>query len=85
MPSSWWWWIGEAVLLGVVIPVVVILANRVIRPAREIRRYASDIAEHAEGLLRELEPLREAGTLKPFFAKSREATERYAKALTGRT
>ena len=46
----WLWWIANIVLLVVVVPVVLLLANRVIRPAVEIQRYADDILEH--GVLR---------------------------------
>lgn len=38
-----WWWIGNAILILVVIPVVILVANRVVRPAVEIRKYADDI------------------------------------------
>ena len=31
-----WWWIGDAVLLFAVIPLVLFLLNRVLRPARQI-------------------------------------------------
>jgi hypothetical protein len=51
------WWIANAVALLVVIPVVILLANRVIRPAVEIDRYASDILEHGVGLTKNLEPV----------------------------
>jgi hypothetical protein len=51
------WWIANAVALLVVVPVVILLANRVIRPAVEIDRYASDILEHGVGLTKNLEPV----------------------------
>lgn len=53
----WLWWIGNAVLLLVVTPVVLLLANRVIRPAVEVRRYADDILEHGVLLTKHLEPI----------------------------
>lgn len=53
----WLWWIGNAVLLLVVVPVVLLLANRVIRPATEIERYADDILEHGVNLTVNLEPV----------------------------
>ena len=53
----WLWWVGNAVLLLVVVPVVVQLANRVIRPAVEIQRYADDILVHGVGLSKNLEPV----------------------------
>jgi len=51
------WWIGNTVLLVVVAPVVILLANGVIRPAVEIERYAADILEHGVGLTKNLEPV----------------------------
>ena len=51
------WWIVNAVALLVVVPVVILLANRVIRPAVEIQRYADDILEHGVGLTQNLEPV----------------------------
>ena len=53
----WLWWVGNAVLLFVVVPVVVLLANRVLRPAVEVQRYADDILEHGVGLTVNLEPV----------------------------
>ena len=51
------WWIANLVGLFVVIPLVILLANRVIRPALEIRRYADDILEHGVLLSANLEPV----------------------------
>ena len=51
------WWLANAVALLVVVPVVVLLANRVVRPAVEIERYADDILEHGVGLTVNLEPV----------------------------
>ena len=51
------WWIANAVALLAVVPVVILLANGVIRPATEIERYASDILEHGVGLTKNLEPV----------------------------
>ena len=51
------WWIANAVALLVVVPIVIQLANRVIRPGIEIQRYAEDILEHGVGLTQNLEPV----------------------------
>ena len=51
------WWIGNAVLLLVVAPVVVLLANRVIRAGDEITDYADDILVHGVGLSGNLDPV----------------------------
>ena len=61
----WLWWIGNAVLLFAVVPTVLLLANRVLRPAIEIQRYADDILEHGVGLTENLEPV-------PAVAETRE-------------
>lgn len=51
------WWIGNVVLLVVVAPLVVFLANRVIRAGIEITEYADDILEHGVGLAGNLDPV----------------------------
>lgn len=51
------WWVANVVALVVVIPLVVILANRVIRTALEINRYADDILDHGVLLAANLEPV----------------------------
>lgn len=40
------WWIGNGVLLFVVVPLVIYIANRVIKPAIEIQKYAADILDY---------------------------------------
>jgi galactitol-specific phosphotransferase system IIC component len=45
-----WLWVGDAVLLFVVIPVVLLFLNRVLRPAIEIKKYADDVLQHGVGL-----------------------------------
>ena len=51
------WWIANALILFVVVPVVVLLANRVIRPAVEIQAYSDDILEHGVNLTEYLVPV----------------------------
>lgn len=51
------WWIANVVALVVVVPLVVVLANRVIRAALEISRYADDILTHGVGLTANLDPV----------------------------
>ena len=51
------WWIANVAALLLVVPLVIQLANRVIRPAVEIQRYADDILEHGVGLTKNLEPV----------------------------
>ncbi len=40
------WWIGNIILVGVVLPVVVLILIQVLSPIREIRAYADDISKH---------------------------------------
>ncbi len=50
-------WVMSAIGLLVVAPLVVLLANYVIRPARECARYADDILEHGVGITAAVEPV----------------------------
>ena len=52
-----WWWIANVVILFVVVPLVILLANRVIRPAGEIREYTDDVLEHGVKLTGHLVPV----------------------------
>ena len=76
----WLWWIGNAVLLLVVVPVVLLLANRVIRPALEIKRYADDILEHAVGLSKNLEPLPAVADTRDLVSAAKGLAVRYVTA-----
>lgn len=67
----WLWWIGNALLLLVVVPAVVALALRVLRPAQEIRRYAVEVLEHTRGIGDGLGPL-------PAVAETRTLAEELA-------
>jgi hypothetical protein len=53
----WLWWVANALLLFVVAPLILLLGNRVLRPAVEIERYAEDILEHGVLLSANLDPL----------------------------
>ena len=53
----WLWWVANALLLLLVVPLILLLANRVIRPAVEISRYADDILEHGVGITANLDPV----------------------------
>lgn len=51
------WWLANVIILIVVVPLVVLLANRVIRPAAEIQSYSDDILEHGVKLTGHLVPV----------------------------
>ena len=51
------WWIMNVVALVVVVPVVILFANRIIRGGLEITRYADDILHHGVLVTKALEPV----------------------------
>jgi len=61
------WWIGNALLWFVFIPVVLLFANRVLRPTRLIKEYADDILVHGVGLTGTLDAV-------PKLVKTKELT-----------
>jgi len=61
------WWIGNAALAFVVIPLVLLLANRVLRPVMEIKEYADDILVHGVALTGTLDAV-------PKLVKTKELT-----------
>jgi len=53
----WLWWIANAIGFFIVLPAVILLANRVIRPAVEIQAYSDDILEHGVMVTENLVPV----------------------------
>lgn len=76
----WLWWIGNLVLLLVVVPVVLLLANRVLRPALEIQRYADDILEHGVGLTENLAPVPAVAETRDLVSAAKGLAVRYVTA-----
>ena len=91
MPGAWtnggchltWWWIGNAVLFFVVIPLVLFLANRVLRPIKEIGAYAADVLEHGVGLTGTLDAVPKLVETKQLTATARKAVGEYGAAVEG--
>lgn len=77
----WLWWIGNAALLLVVVPIVLLLANMVIRPAVEAQRYAEDILEHGVGLTENLAPVPALNETRDLAAKAKGLAVRYVDAV----
>ncbi len=77
----WLWWIGNAVLLLAVVPLVLLLANRVLRPAVEIQRYAEDILEHAVGLAENLEPVPAVAETRSLVSSAKDLSVGYVGAV----
>lgn len=74
------WWIGNAVLLLVVVPLVLLLANRVLRPAVEVERYAADILEHGVGITANLAPIPAVAETGDLVAAAKGLAVRYVNA-----
>ncbi len=51
------WWLANAIILLAVVPLVLLLANRVIRPALEIQSYVDDVLKHGVKLTEHLVPV----------------------------
>jgi len=75
------WWIGNFLLIVVIIPVVVVILNKVIEPANHIRMYADDIMEHGAQFGPHLESLRNLNKTRDLVRSARIDLERYARAL----
>ncbi len=52
-----WWWLGNLILLLVVVPLVLWLANAIMRQGDEINAYADDILAHGVGISDNLVPV----------------------------
>ncbi|HSH59209.1 MAG TPA: hypothetical protein VK988_06110 [Acidimicrobiales bacterium] len=72
---------GNVVLLFVVVPVVVLLLNRVLRPIQEINSYANDILEHGVGLTGALDAVPKLERTRQLSSAARGAVSRYGAAL----
>lgn len=76
-----WWWFGNVVFVAVIIPVVLWLLNRVLRPVREIRAYADDVLEHGVGITGALDAVPEVVRTSELATVARMNVERYGAAL----
>ncbi len=75
------WWIGNIIFLAVVIPVVLLLLNRIMRPVVEIRRYADDILEHGVLLIASLDSVEELLKTRDLVKRVGSGVQRYGQAL----
>jgi len=75
------WWIGNLLLLAVVIPVVLLLLNRVVRPTKEIKNYADDVLDHGVKLTATLDCVPVLATTCELTAAARLNVTRYGLAL----
>ena len=75
------WWSGNAALILVVAPVVVWLANKLLRPAREILAYSNDILEHGHALTGALDALPALDRTRQLSETANRGVSRYGAAL----
>ena len=75
------WWIGNFVLLVVVVPVVLILLNRLLRQIMEINAYANDILEHGVGITSALDAVPKLVTTRDLAGTAHQVAGRYVNAL----
>lgn len=75
------WWIGNLVLLFVVVPVVLLLLNRLLRQIMEIDAYANDILEHGVGITAALDAVPKLVRTRELVGTAQGAAGRYVSAL----
>lgn len=75
------WWIGNILLVLVILPVVVALLNKLLRPAREIEAYANDILDHGVKLTGALDAVPKLYQTADLVGTARRNVERYGRAL----
>lgn len=76
------WWIANIIGFVVVIPLVIVLANRVIRQALEAARYADDILEHGVQLAGNLDPVPALASTREHVRRVTAGASRYVTALS---
>ena len=74
---------GNLVLIGVEVPVVVWLANKLLRPVLETRSYANDILEHGVNVTGELDAVPNLERTAQLAAAARQGVTRCGDALRG--
>ncbi len=78
---TWLWWVANAVLLFVVAPVVIFLANKLLRPAREILAYSEDILEHGRVMAGSLDAVGALDQTRQLASQANQGVSRYGAAL----
>ncbi|MGH9124173.1 MAG: hypothetical protein ACRDZ8_05520 [Acidimicrobiales bacterium] len=76
-----WLWVGDAALILVVIPFVLFMLNKVLRPATEIKKYADDILQHGVGLTGTLDAVPKLAETVQLTSAARGLVGRYGAAL----
>lgn len=76
------WWLGNLVLLFVVVPVVLLLLNRLLRQIMEINAYANDILEHGVNITGALDAVPKLVRTRELAGTANRAAGRYVNALS---
>lgn len=76
-----WWWVGNAILILVVAPLVVVLANRLVREVLDIKHYAADILEHGIAVADNLDPVPALADTARLVETAKQGAARYAEAV----
>lgn len=79
--AATFWWIALALFVLVIVPIVALVAWRLIQVVAEIRRYADDIRTHGAGLARELEAVAALEDTRRLTGALRADLARYADAV----
>ncbi len=75
------WWIGNLVFLFLIIPVVLLLLQRLARVVREIKAYATDALEHGQLLVSGLDGVQQLNQTREHARNVSSGVRRYAAAL----
>jgi len=75
------WWIGNAVLLVIIAPVVVVLLYGVLDAARTVRRAVDGLATVGTKMVSDLEPVPELLKTESYVSQTSAGLARYGTAL----
>jgi hypothetical protein len=75
------WWIGNIVLLAVVIPVVLVLMFRVLRPALQIKKQAEGVAAVGTSISTHLDSVHDLVETQRLVGETNAGLGRYGAAL----
>jgi uroporphyrinogen-III decarboxylase len=75
------WWIANLIALVVVVPLVIYLANKLIREAVASKRYAEEILVHGVGITGNLDPVPALGQTAALSAVAKANAVDYVTAL----
>ena len=76
-----WWYVGEALTVLLVVPILLILLNRLLRPVREIKAYADDVLEHGVAFTGTMDAVPKLARTKELTGVALQGVARYGAAL----